>query len=299
MRTDNLNKHYEDQIRRLKGMFALESINIHNSMNIIRHKLAFDVPEEWIEDEHVKSRVRVFLEAMMPQSKEELEDDLDKRVKYYHHLLASPLISYEIRKDYSQLFSENNIKINGVLLSLENIDHVQACLRSEQEIELSLLSPEDRLLTMLNRVDSYNRMERFLELADTLDDKLYWLGLKWAYSDCDNTYRYKDQLKTLFSSDREDRECLMNEEERDFLENLQETVPVYRAMTYEELESGSFGVSWTLKKLVAEYFRDEYSRNKSTAHLNKLVHKKSISKDKITAYWNERDEDEVIIVISE
>ena len=299
MTSSNLIKENENYIKNKKEMFALESLYIYNSLDTIRHKLAFEVPEDWVEDEFVKSRARDFLNGWVPQSKEELEHDLDKRARYFAGILALPFISKEIKEHYSNLFTGYDIRVNGVLLNLDNLKEVQAYFKEEEEKELSVLSPEDRLYDILFKVDSYNRMGKFLEIADTLDDRLYWIGLKHAYSGCDNTYRYRDVLKDLFTTDKDNREFLMSEEERDFLRSLPDIVTVYRAMTYLELESCNYGISWTLNEQRAEYFRDEYRRNHSTAHLEKLVMEEYVSKELIIAYWNDRSEEEVIIVFPE
>jgi len=67
-------------------------------------------------------------------------------------------------------------------------------------------------------------------------------------------------------------------------------------MTIEELESGDFGVAWTLSKEIAEWFADTYGRNFSTEDKPKTVHQLEVSKVEIIAYFGGRNEQEVIYI---
>ena len=67
-------------------------------------------------------------------------------------------------------------------------------------------------------------------------------------------------------------------------------------MTTEELESGDFGVSWTLSREHADYFVFTYGRNFSTEGIPKVVHQLEVKKVEILAYFNERNEQEVIYI---
>jgi hypothetical protein len=67
-------------------------------------------------------------------------------------------------------------------------------------------------------------------------------------------------------------------------------------MTVEELESGDFGVSWTLSKERAEFFAFKYGRNLSTEGKPKIVHQLEVMKVEILAYFNERNEQEVVYI---
>lgn len=65
-------------------------------------------------------------------------------------------------------------------------------------------------------------------------------------------------------------------------------------MTVEELESGNFGVSWSLKESVAKFFAEKYMRNFDTENLPKTVNQLTIKKEDVTAYFGERKEFEII-----
>jgi len=88
----------------------------------------------------------------------------------------------------------------------------------------------------------------------------------------------------------------MSKREQKYLSILPEDLTIFRGMTVQEFESGDFGVSWTLKKDVAEFFAYTYGRNQATSHLPKMVHELHVKKSDIIAYFGERKEYEVIYV---
>jgi len=88
----------------------------------------------------------------------------------------------------------------------------------------------------------------------------------------------------------------MSIEELEYINNLPNEFPIFRGMSVKEYNSGDFGVSWTLKKEVEEYFAFKYGRNFSTKHLPKTVHKINIKKSKIIASLGERKEFELIYI---
>jgi len=149
---------------------------------------------------------------------------------------------------------------------------------------------------VLLKCDSYDRFAGFLELDWNYDLKgdMFWYALKETYSTCDNLYGFKDNIKQAFSSEEPSREKLMSKKEQKYLSTLPENLTIYRGMTVQEFESGDFGVSWTLRKDVAEFFAYKYCRNQATAHLPKMVHELPIKKSDIIAYFGERKEFEVI-----
>lgn len=147
---------------------------------------------------------------------------------------------------------------------------------------------------ILINVDSFNRFQTFLTLSSKLKGKNYWYALRSAYESSDNLYPYKSEVKLCFLSNEPHRKNLMTSEERNFLTKLPEKVKVYRGMTEQEYKSGEFGISWTLKKEVAEFFAFKYQRNFSTQHNKKVVHEMTIDKNSIICFWNGRKEFEII-----
>jgi hypothetical protein len=137
-------------------------------------------------------------------------------------------------------------------------------------------------------VNSFTRFAVFLSAEPYLKGKLYWYGLGSAYSDTDNPFRYKDLIRSAFLKDEPYREHLMSKKERDYFNNLPEVVTIYRGMTVIELQEKNFGISWTLKKEVAEFFAYKYMRNIDTRNMKKVVHELSVKKTDLIAFFNPR-----------
>lgn len=88
----------------------------------------------------------------------------------------------------------------------------------------------------------------------------------------------------------------MTKQELKIYNSLPENITIYRGMTVAELESGDFGISWTLSKECAEFFAFKYGRNFSTENKPKVVHQLEVLKVEILAYFHERNEQEVIYI---
>ena len=143
--------------------------------------------------------------------------------------------------------------------------------------------------------NSYNRFSAFYEIKHRLDDKVYWKGLALAYDSSDNLYEYTDEVKECFTSDRPHREELMDKKERMYYDRLPEILILHRAMTKKEYNNGNHGVSWTLRKSVAVFFKDKYKRNQDTDDKEKTIMKKKVNKSQIIAVFLDRNEFEVIL----
>ena len=109
------------------------------------------------------------------------------------------------------------------------------------------------------------KFQVFLAIRPLLSDKDYWFALREAYDMSDDLYQYREDVKFAFNADCNDKGYLMVDKELAYLRKLPEEIKIYRAMTVDELESGDFGVSWTLDKSVAAFFAEKYQRNYSTA----------------------------------
>lgn len=143
-------------------------------------------------------------------------------------------------------------------------------------------------------ISSENRFEVFLYIKKRLKGELYWYALSLAYLNSDDLFRYNKEVRKAFNKRQPHRSRLMSELEIKYLEKLPETLTIYRGMTEVELESENFGVSWTLKKEIADFFVNNYLRNTATNHLKKVCHKLIIKKSKVIAFLNDRQEFEII-----
>ncbi len=146
--------------------------------------------------------------------------------------------------------------------------------------------------------NSWNRYETFLTIASKLEKENYWYGLRIAYEGSDNLYIQKKNVYRAFSKNEPCKNALMSKEERKYLKSLPDQITIFRGMTELELKSKNFGVSWTLKKEVAQFFSETYQRNYSTKHLPKTIHSIDIEKSKVVAFFNKIKEFEIIYLHS-
>jgi hypothetical protein len=139
-----------------------------------------------------------------------------------------------------------------------------------------------------------NRFRLFWENRTGFSGPQYWYALRQSYASSDNLYRFRKEVKRAFAANLPGREYLMNARERRMLSKLPVEVKIYRAMSVNEAKSHYYGVSWTLSKKVAEFFRDKYPRNYDTSHLEKVIKEKTVRRDRIIAIFDHRKEKEVL-----
>jgi hypothetical protein len=133
-------------------------------------------------------------------------------------------------------------------------------------------------------------MKVFMKYQDTFTDEEYWRELRYVYTLQDFMELPYEIYKALFNSKRSKKELLMDEEERVFLEQLPDKLTIYRGGASKESETG-YGVSWTLNKSIAQQFVD---RKKYLVKDEMVVHQLEIPKSKVVAYFNSRQEQEII-----
>jgi hypothetical protein len=142
--------------------------------------------------------------------------------------------------------------------------------------------------------DSFNRFPDFLKLLPKLVVDFYWYALRRAYEGSDSLFEYRYVLKRLFRNKMSGRKALMNSEEQAYLKKLPKTVTIYRGMTAKEHRSNEYGISWTLEEESAHFFAFTYWRNLHTSKLKKIVVKAEVEKKDIVAFFNDREEFEII-----
>jgi|GEM_PF-2565280 hypothetical protein len=130
----------------------------------------------------------------------------------------------------------------------------------------------------------------FLKHQDSFSDEEYWEKLAYVYIMQDFAHVPYEVYKNIFSSNRSNREKLMNDEDIKFLDNLPETITIYRGGAVNEKRTG-FGISWTLSKDIAQQFVD---RKKVLSNDQMEVLELTIKKSKVVAYFSERNEEEII-----
>ena len=145
-------------------------------------------------------------------------------------------------------------------------------------------------------VNSFNRFPAFLKINSQLKGENYWYALRNSYVNSDNLYSFSKMIKKCFLKNEPQIESLMLPVEMEYFNNLPNQITIYRGMTEDELNQKAFGCSWTLKKEVAEYFAYTYNRNFDTRNINKVVHELTINKNEVIAFFNEREEFEIIYI---
>ena len=160
--------------------------------------------------------------------------------------------------------------------------------------ELTRNEIEDRLFGI--GTNSYNRFEKFLEMRGELDGENVFYALMNAYISSDNLYEYRDEIKESFGTLEPKQPRFLEVEDEEYFNALPDQVTIYRGMTVEEFEGGEYGVSWSLKKEVAEFFANTYGRNHSTSQQETVVMSLTISKNEIISFTNDRNEFEVIYI---
>ena len=180
---------------------------------------------------------------------------------------------------------------NYFILGLKQ--NLKTCIKL---IQKQRIKDEDQVDEILCFASSFNRMEVFFQMfiKGKLRGKLLSYAFKEAYQDSDNLFNHKEEIKKLFKKGWIKGEEMQTVESLKFIQELPKKVTIYRGMTLEEKRSGDFGISWTLNRDIATFFAHEYDRNFATHQKEKTVHSLRINKSDIIAYFNERNEDEIL-----
>lgn len=186
---------------------------------------------------------------------------------------------------------ETNLKKCIVLHGIEGmIDHLNAT-KSYTLLKVVMEEKELNYYKIASFTQPSDLIKLFIEYSDRFSDQEYWQNLGNAY--LIQNYKkipYKTYYK-LFSSSRPFRQELMSEEEREILAKLPKKIKIFRGGTLTEKKTKKYGISWTLDKKIAEQFADiKKIRDKKEM----IILEKTISKDEVIAYFNSREEEEII-----
>ena len=212
----------------------------------------------------------------------------------------------EVDEKLSAMMAGTGIIPHGVKMSEITQDELLEMIFGRHQ---NIISPFTyKTKTTLSGIEKYlfvnanstGRFQLFLDIVDELYDypKVFWHGLARAYTCSDNLYEYNESIKELFQEDLPYKEYLMNKTERKWLAELQSKpkLTIYRAMTIDEAQDGDYGVSWTTKKSVANFFAKKYIRNLATNGMEKVVVKLVIDTSAIHAVFMGRNEYEIIYI---
>lgn len=167
--------------------------------------------------------------------------------------------------------------------------------KQDEQLEQAFIKYKIDFKTQLLHCSSQMKIKKFYEFKDLFEsDDEYWTELRTAFICSKNTRNYQKEIRELFSSKKENRIKLMTDAEIKELEELPAKIKVYRGMTEEEKESGEYGISWSLKKEVAETFAFTYAHNYDSVGKPKTVIELEIEKSDIIALFTDREENEIL-----
>ena len=168
--------------------------------------------------------------------------------------------------------------------------HIPSKLKILQEIHLNGKLNFDNILVYC---DNEDKLKVFGLIARYLGNMDYWELLRDAYTHHDRSKIPIETLYQFFCSKRPMSKTLMTTEENKVYTNLPNTIKVYRAMSREEYNSKNYRLSWSLNKDVAQKFKAINSRTYQTEI---IICKKKIHKVDTIAYFNGRNEEEIIYI---
>lgn len=117
-----------------------------------------------------------------------------------------------------------------------------------------------------------------------IKDKDYWELLSHVWIDTEYPYISMDLWSHFFSSDRKDKQCLMNPSERVFFRELPDEITIYRGQHLKY----DIGISWTLDEALAKFFAYRFNTEGT-------ILTKTIKKESALCYFSRRGESEILL----
>lgn len=138
--------------------------------------------------------------------------------------------------------------------------------------------------------DNGTRVLLFMNIAAKYPTtpEAYADGLRFAYTTANSPFERNETLR-MFAAVK-DRRLFMDEDELRGYDAMPDTLRVYRGCNRTELRRHVFGISWTTRQDVAEFFAWRFNAQDSS----RIVVATDIAKADILAYFMGRDEYEVI-----
>lgn len=146
------------------------------------------------------------------------------------------------------------------------------------------------------------RIEAFVNIMDRLNDESYWRILSATWIDTENYFQFKDVWHSLLSSNRPKREAMMDEDDRKVYDALPDVFTIYRGREpgdplsrLGKRDIKKFGMSWTLKLEVAQFFAKRFQRYPTNRGITPLIYEAKVERKNIIAYLGGRNEAEVLV----
>lgn len=153
--------------------------------------------------------------------------------------------------------------------------------------------------TIIYSTNPNNLQNIIIQYQNEISDEVYWKSIAHCFTMSNMAHANLFILSYFLKNKRPNKHFLMTNEEKTFFDSLPQKITIYRGCSKKEIKSKKLRYSWTLNKSVAEFFAFEYIN---------LAFEKSIYKDKsqydvieriidkseILAYFDRREEDEIL-----
>jgi hypothetical protein len=130
------------------------------------------------------------------------------------------------------------------------------------------------------------RFQALMDVQGHLGDREYWTLCREVWINSENIWQNVDGWRELLSASRPHKERFMTGTDRRTLKSLPSKITVYRG--YQPRKNKN-GLSFTLDREKAEWFANRFWKTGK-------IWVRTVSKDNVFAYTNDRDEKEIIIL---
>jgi len=130
------------------------------------------------------------------------------------------------------------------------------------------------------------RLHALVEIADLVDDTMYWKLVGNVWVDSENIWQNLDEWDEVLSNPRPGREAMMDEEDLPEYAALPEFIRVYRGHGVWNQD----GWSWTTDRVKAEWFARRLAQEGDEI----FVTEGEVDRDDVIAFFASRGESEIV-----
>ena len=188
----------------------------------------------------------------------------------------------------SHPFIEEGVSFNLKTGEVSNLIEDEKALKKEKELRLKRIKNMSPMQIAFCVSKPYRML--YLSLAFpylTKKERSEIMHEVWISVENINNNVNVSQMETLKMLRNCNKKYLMGQENYEAYENLPDTFVVYRGLQENAQEDG---LSWTLSKDVAEWFASRFENNGE-------IIEKTVHKAEVIAYFNDREEEEIILDI--
>ena len=202
------------------------------------------------------------IEELLPELQEHLEARDDGVTALSHPLIIIPIYSEHFAKQANDTLNHKTKRIQKAIKT-NDLDSI-----------------------MWLHVRPY-RLWAFSQFSKFMKPEQYWKTLKAIWMDSEFPMLEKDLWLSMFTAEVKQKRKFMTGSERRILQDLPETVDIYRG--YDGSRQGTLGLSWTLSKDKAIWFAHRLGADDPFLATATCKH------DSILAYFHARGDQEIII----